>query len=405
MWLWMLAALLAGCIPPASSVGPAGPNEQIIRVRLVAGAAQVDLSAAGSPRLAIEGDPNQRRLLFPATGMVPVFRTAGGWRIGAVAIPGTTLKLWPAENGTLSVNGSAYRGDLRLVPNDDGTFDVINAVQIDDYLKGVLARELYRDWPMETYRAQAVVARTYALYQSHMEGQGRSWDVWPDERSQVYGGLSAETDKSLAAVAATAGLVLTYGPGDGKIFPAFFSSDSGGATQSAVDAFGGPDIPPLSAHSDPGFSDASPHANWGPIAIAKTELTRRVRLWASRRPDPRPETTMALLADVTVAFINPLGRPTRFRLTDVNGSTYLLTAEDMRSAYDTDAPSGDSLPSSFCKATSAPGSDEIIFYAGHGLGHGVGMSQWSARQLALDGQSYEQILASAYPQAKLARAY
>jgi stage II sporulation protein D len=404
-WLWILAALLGGCIPPASSVNPTGPNEQIIRVRLLSGVSQVDLAASGRPRLAVDGDPNQRELLFPPGGSVPAIHLNGGWRIGSLQIAAEKLTLWPADGGTLTVNGASYRGDLRLIPVGDGAFDVVNDVQIDDYLKGVLACEMYHDWPIEAYKAQAVVARTYALFQSHTEGLSRYWDVWSDVRSQVYGGMNAETDKSRSAVAETAGLVLAYGSGEGRIFPTFFSSDSGGVTQSAIDAFGGPAIPPLAAHSDPGFDGASPYANWGPIPLAKAELTRRVRLWASRRSPPRPETTMALLANVEVVAINSFGRPARFRLTDVNGATYLLAAEEMRAAFNTDAPSGGTLPSSFCKVTSAPGSDEVIFYDGHGFGHGVGMSQWSAQQQALHGQTYDQILMSAYPQAKLARAY
>jgi stage II sporulation protein D len=114
---------------------------------------------------------------------------------------------------------------------------------------------------------------------------------------------------------------------------------------------------------------------------------------------------MALLANVEVASVNSFGRPERFRLTDANGSTYVLAAEEMRSAFNTGAPPGGTLPSSFCKVTCAPGSDEVIFYDGHGFGHGVGMSQWSAEQQALHGQTYDQILMSAYPQSKLARAY
>ena len=118
----------------------------------------------------------QRALIFPARGSIAVSRVPGGWHIGSLNVSGSVLALFPGSGGTLSVNDSAYRGSLRFVPLDDGGFDVVNDVEIDDYLKGVLAVELYRDWQLEAYKAQAVVARTYALYHSHTEGLGRYWD-------------------------------------------------------------------------------------------------------------------------------------------------------------------------------------------------------------------------------------
>jgi stage II sporulation protein D len=347
----------------------------------------------------------QRALIFPARGSIAVSRVPGGWHIGSLNVSGSVLALFPGSGGTLSVNDSAYRGSLRFVPLDDGGFDVVNDVEIDDYLKGVLAVELYRDWQLEAYKAQAVVARTYALYHSHTEGLGRYWDVYPDTRSQVYGGIAAETDKSRTAAADTAGLVLTYGPGEGHIFEAFFSSDCGGVTQSAADAFGTGTIPPLESHPDGDWGKTSPWHNWGPITIDKAELTRRIRLWASHRTPPRPEIALTAIAQVDLGAVNPFGRPRSFRVTDANSSIYTLAAEELRAAFDTDAPPGtqNSLPSSFCKVRTDAAT--IVFYDGHGLGHGVGLSQWCAEEQAAQGHSFDQIVLAAYPQAKLARAY
>jgi len=398
--------VLCGCPPTENPSAPSAAKTEIIRVRLVAGASQVSLAATGRPRLSVGDDPAQRELIFPAGASVAAWRSGGLWHIGAAPITGGVLTLTPGDSGVLSVNDVAYRGSLRLVPVGDGSLiDVINDVPIDDYLKGVLASELYRPWHIQTYFAQAVVARTYALYQSHTEGLGRYWDMWPDERSQVYGGIPAETDKSRSAAAETAGLVLTYGPGEGTIFETYFSSDCGGVTQSASDAFDGPRIPPLQSHAEPGCDAMSPHANWGPIAISRPELTRRLRLWAVRRSPQRPETDMAEVADVQLAAVNPLGRPTRFRITDAAGATYILAAEEMRTAFNTEPTPGNMLPSSFCKVTVQPDQDQVVFYDGHGLGHGVGMCQWCAEQHATDGWDYVRILMDAYPQAKLARAY
>ncbi len=399
----LLAA--AGCPPETPPGTQTTSTIQVIRVRLLAGVSQVSLSATGHPRLSVGDDPAQRELVFPTGAAVSVARAGAGWQIGSAPVAGGVLRFFPPSGGVLSINDSPYRGGLRFVPIGDGNqFDVVNDVQIDDYLKGVLARELYADWQVEAYRAQAVVARTYALYHSHTEGLGRYWDVWPDERSQVYGGVSAETAKSRAAAADTAGLVLVYGPDAGKIFEAYFSSDCGGVTQSAADAFGGPTIPPLEAHSEAGCDELSPHANWGPVTIPRAELTRRVRLWASRhgRGDLAG---IAAIANVEVAALNPFGRPTKFKITDSTGAAHVIAAEEMRSSFNTDAPPGGTLLSSFCKAEASPERDAIIFYDGHGFGHGVGMCQYCAQQRALEGKSYEDILMESYPGARFARAY
>jgi stage II sporulation protein D len=400
----------SGCTPEVSPSQAVATANQTIRIRLLPTVAQVAVSATANPLMSFEGDATQRALAFPKDMPILIARDAGGqsasWHIGTAKVPGGVMTFSPGPGGTLSVNQAAYRGSLRFVPiGDQGAFDVINDVQIDDYLKGVLPRELYADWHIEAYKAQAVVARTYALYHSNTDGQNRYWDVWPDERSQMYGGISAESDKSRLAVSATAGLVLTYGDGEGKIFEAYFSSDCGGVTQSAGDAFGGPTIPPLESHPMPNCDHLSPHANWGPIVVSKTELTGRFRAWGSRHTPPRPEANMTGVANVEVAAVNPYGRPKTFKITDANGATYTIAAEEMRAAFNTNAPPGSAttLLSSFCKAK-ADG-DNIVFYDGHGYGHGVGMSQWCAQEQAVGGMTYDQILAAAYPQVKFARGY
>lgn len=403
-WLSLLAALAIGCSENATPTTTVTPTVQVIRVRLRQGVSQVEIAATSNPRLVTP--TMQRDLLFPQHGGIIVTRVPGGWRIGGAQIVGDAIAFWP-QAGVLSVDKSPYRGSLRFVPvSEDGSFDVINDLPIDDYLKGVLASELYRNWDIQAYKAQAVVARTYALYHAHLDGVGRYWDVYPDERSQMYGGMAAETAKSDKAATETAGLVLTYGPGEGRIFEAYFSSDSGGVTQSAADAFpGGPDIPPLQSHPEPNSDLLSPYRNWGPITISKAELTRRLQIWAARRSPPRPEISVTAIDKVELAALNPYGRPRAFRITDATGNVYVITAEEMRAVFNTDAPSGqgNTLPSSFCKVGTSDTS--VVFFDGHGYGHGVGMCQWCAQQQAAAGETYDQIVLAAYPQARLARAY
>ena len=403
-FLLLTAALVCGC-PPAEEQNQApSSGTPFLRVLLVQDASQISLAATGDPVLSVGNDGSRVQLEMPAGEVVPVSILGGQWRMGMQSVGSGALKLSPPPDGLLSIDGTQYHGNVRLIPCDDGAhFNCINDVSIDDYLKGVLPRELYPKWEMQTYKAQAVVARTYALYIAHTEGLDRDWDLYSDTRSQVYGGVSAETEKSRAAAAETAGLVLTYGPSDGKIFMAYFSSDSGGVSQSAYDAFGEFNIPPLSARDDHEYGNISPHRNWGPVWITREDLTRRIRAWAARRLPPRAEQNMGLLANVQLAAVNAFGRPTEFRLTDIAGQMYVIRAEELRAAFDTDPIPGSTLPSSFCKV--AVNGDYVVFYDGHGYGHGVGMSQWTAEDQAEHGMDYEAILDSAYPQVQFARAY
>src|SRR5262249_38397831 len=113
----------------------------------------------------------------------------------------------------LLANGQPYRGKLRLVASGTGKLDAGNAVDSGSSLKGVVPKEMLWDWHAEAYRAQAIVARTYALYEWRMAQQaaGRSFDLYADTRSQVYGGASGETARASAAVDDTAGIVVAYG--------------------------------------------------------------------------------------------------------------------------------------------------------------------------------------------------
>jgi stage II sporulation protein D len=360
------------------------------------------VAANEPPIVSSAATPQGQRLAFPAGVAVPIALSANGWRIGNITYGSGELTVQPAQIGSVSVNGQSYRGQYRLVPVAAGKFDVVNDVNIDDYLKSVVSKELLWNWHEEAYRAQAIVARTYALYEWRMAGTGRHWDLYPDQRSQVYGGLAAETAKSRDAVDFTRGVVVAYGPeGQEKIFKAYFSSCCGGISQSGADAFGEPYIEPLSDQNNGSTCNASPKFNWGPIVIRKDELTRRFRLWGEKKN--RIEKNMAEVSRIDIQAVNRFGRPTRFQVTDARGTKYSWTGEELRWAVNTSAQEGTTLNSSFCKIINAP--DAIHFVEGHGWGHGVGMCQWCAQRRALDGMQCEDIVLAAYLRARLVRAY
>jgi stage II sporulation protein D len=380
---------------------PAAPQ---IRVCLLEKQTQIMLSATEPPLVRLNDETPGRRLNIPSGSSVAILLTPAGWQIGNIPLGVGTLTIVPATDGTVSVNNKPYHGKYRLVPQKEG-FDVINDVDIDSYLKGVLADELYKPWLIETYKAQAITARTYALYESRTaraSASVKAFDVYDDTRSQEYGGISSETAKARQAVDETSGVVIVYGnPGQEKIFKAYFSSCCGGISQSAADAFNEPYIPPLSDQNNHSLCSASKWFNWGPIVVPKSELTARVRAWGEKKK--RPERNISTLASIDIVAVNRWGRPTRFVITDTSGNRFSLSGEELRWAVNTNATETTRLRSSFVKTINEP--DAIRFVDGHGNGHGVGLCQYCAEARAEAGMRHEDIIVSAFQRAKLARAY
>lgn len=145
---------------------------------------------------------------------------------------------------------------------------VVNTVGLEAYLAGVVPREAPASWPAAALQAQAVAARSYAL--AHRT-PNLDFDLYGDERSQVYGGIAAEAAPATAAVAATAGRVLLYA---GKVADTMFSASNGGRTVSAAEAWPGlPGLPPyLVARDDPYDAAASPYAAWGPVVVPAAQV-------------------------------------------------------------------------------------------------------------------------------------
>jgi stage II sporulation protein D len=178
-------------------------------------------------------------------------------------------KLRAAGPGRVSVAGyGTYRGALETVPTESqaGSLNVVNALALAQYVKGVMPNEVPPSWPAEELKAQAVAVRSIALT-SDVGGNG--FDLYSDTRSQVYKGLESEYASTNAAVAATRGQVLMYG---GKVAEALYSACSGGHTESAVNVFGSP-VPYLVGVPDP-YDSTCPLHEWtlkfsGPEISAK----------------------------------------------------------------------------------------------------------------------------------------
>jgi stage II sporulation protein D len=179
-------------------------------------------------------------------------------------------KLRAAGRGKISIAGvGTYRGALEVVPTESqaGSLNVVNALALEQYVKGVIPNESPPSWPQAELRAQAIESRSFALT---ADVGGNGFDLYDDTRSQVYEGLSSETAATNEAAAATRGEVVTYG---GKVAETFFSACSGGETESVQNVFGGAPVPYLTAVPDP-YDSYCPLHSWtlhfsGPEISAK----------------------------------------------------------------------------------------------------------------------------------------
>jgi stage II sporulation protein D len=241
-----------------------------VRVLLQSGRKTVTFTGAaqaGDRRL----KPTSTYKATPFAGRVAI-RSRTGRKLRTVDAP---LRIVGAGGSAVRLVGGAhsglYRGALEARPSVLGGLDVVNAVGLEDYTRGVVALESPASWPAEALKAQAVAARTYAITTNK---PGANFDHYPDTRSQVYGGVAAERPTTDAAVAATAHEVVTH---QGKPVTTYFFSTSGGRTENVEFGFaGGEPKPWLKSVEDP-YDNVSPRHRWGPYRYTLTQASRKLR--------------------------------------------------------------------------------------------------------------------------------
>ena len=426
----VLAAVMAlgsGCQGPRSMSGtPGAPGsavmppvaafarEPMIRVRIAADEARIEFEA-DAPLLLGPG-PGQETLSRPRQfhGPIAISRTGGQFLIapqrGAAvrwALP--TLAVRPSR-ATMSLRVGARTFSHRIVcvgprtasPADGDRFDVVNHLPLESYLAGVLQSELYHSWHPTTFRAQAVAARSYALYQLARH-QDRWFDVESTTADQAYGGAST-LPKARTAARDTRGLVLTWKQ---RVLPGYYSSCSGGTGQDAsvalVDA---PDVKPLRGRAQGAWGAASRFYRWGPIARDKGTLGRRIAAWG--RASAHPSAGLGRIEEVRISATNQVGRPSGFTIRDSGGQTFSFGPEQFRFACNFEgedaAPVPDALQlrSSHVRVLVGP---KRVHFDGRGFGHGVGLDQFGAEAMAQQGFNEQAILGFYYPRAQIHRAY
>lgn len=398
-----------------------------LRARIVESARTVDL---GGPRFVILSVPGRNEA--PITVRTPVTVTAEA-RQWVIAPSGSSrsvlqrrlapgfdyLNIEAVGGGEVSVNNQRHPGVIRLMGRESGSssgsgdvaFDVIEEVSVEDYLPGVIVKEMLPGWHIQAYRAQAIAARSYALHErARRRAAGAAFDVEVTEQSQVYGGATTDP-AAIEAVKSTKGMVIGQG---GRLIRAYYSSTCGGRAGSARDTWPtGPGYEfnlaePIQAHDRECPCERSPRYRWS-VTRSKKELEQRIRGLAADRGMGLRD--LKEIAEIKASSYNTVGRPARFEVSDKDGRTWELSAEDLRLACNHSGGPGAKLPAIEFKDRVLSGdlaftvTGDTVLISGRGFGHAVGMCQYGAQALAQRGEKGEDIVERYYKGAKVTRGY
>lgn len=285
-----------------------------------------------------------------------------------------------ASGGVLSVEGRHYRGAIHVLVKGRGLM-AVNHLPVEDYLYGVVPKEMSWLWEEEALMAQAIVSRTYALYMREYNHQkNRDYDLEASTVSQVYGGFDAEKEQTKQAVDRTRGKVITF---QGRLAAAYFHANSGGYTESAVNVWG-IHLPYLKSVPDP-FTRDLPGTSWS-VTLSAKEIHNLLKR------------TLPGLGTVTAIHMGKRSSSGRvLSLIIVSGKRqFTLSGNALRMA----------LGPTRLKSTIfdiVTGHNGYTF-KGTGYGHGVGMSQWGAQCMARAGYSCAAIIKQYYSGVTIGRA-
>lgn len=354
-----------------------------IRVGLLATHSTVSIGCTGDYTYVPLRGRHAKPVSVSKAKVLKVRVTSHGMLIGQTPVTGSVLVSPTRPDGLIRVDGRSYRGELVLTPRGQGALQVINQVDLEDYLCGVLPREVGADWPPEALKAQAVVSRTFVAANIGKYGS-KGYDLTSDVLSQAYGGQGGEQPATTLAVKATAGDILV----DKQRAPvqAYFHSSCGGYTENPVYVWRTSTNPHdyLTSIRD-GYCQEDPYYHWQ-FRISADLLRRRLR---------KAGFAVGKVREISIASRAPSGRASVMAVGSTGGSLK-LPANNFRMAL-----GPDNLRSVFL--TGIEHQKGLFIFEGRGWGHGVGLCQWGARGRALAGHSYEKILKAYFPHTTLAQ--
>jgi len=344
------------------AVSVASQRPESIRVAIVKGADTITLGGEGLLAADEKGEPvrlNNPCLLRRGTDAV-------------LYVDGRALRrLTVSAPGKVRINGKNYRGVFDLYPTDKGLL-LVNELPLEEYLVGLINCEISSLWPIEAVKAQAVIARSYAIYQKDAR-RSALYHLESSVMDQVYAGVDIEDSRALRAVQDTTGEVLTY---SGRIIQAFYHSNCGGHTEASRNVWGA-DLPYLQG-VDCRYCLNSYSARWE-VTLPKKKIELLLKAASYNA---------AGLSGIRVGKTFDSGRLEDVTVSTSNGDL-IIAAVVFRKIV------GYSVIKSTNFSVRMRGED--LIFTGFGNGHGVGLCQWGSKQRAADGFNYREILSYYYP--------
>jgi stage II sporulation protein D len=331
--------------------------------------------------------PPDYAVLAQPAGLLPVeadnWRTfqarasSGKIRIPELGVEVDELRLAPRTKDAVIYAGSKlYRGSLDVKGRAGGLI-VVNTLDLEEYLYGVVPKETPTRWEMAALRAQAIVARTYALYKRSRQAN-RDYDVAAQYiRDQHYEGFSAEHVRTTQAVNDTQGLVLTC---HGELIPTYYHAESAGYTENSEHVWSSPHpcLRAVKAQMHP----ASPYLQW----------SASLSLHDIRAALAKQGYTVGVIRSLEPIGRSPTGRITLLKIGHKSGET-VMRGTDFRLALGPEVIRSTRFTVQLREGRA--------FFNGQGWGHGVGLCQWCSQGMAELGYDHEAILIHYYQGAKL----
>ncbi len=391
-----LATVMAAGLCAWQWTGPlceeAAAAAESIRVLLAQDAQRIELRAGVG--LTLQLSTGEHRAMRPPISVTTVGglialngeKAPGDRLVVQVSSGHLTLVIATGSSNVTSANGNGVTpgsgmttlevaGQVSVLRRGQGLM-VVNELDLEEYVKGVVPSEVNAAWHPEVLKAQAVAARTYALYQ-RMLSAGRDYDLAAGTQDQVYRGRHGIDSRIEQAVETTRGLVVTYQ--QAPIYAAF-SSTAAGLTEDALNVWS-KDLPYLKGVECP-FDANSPYYRWRTSFKLET-LERNLR---------QQGIAVGTIATLAPASYSRAGRVTKLRVLHSQGELY-LRGEDLRRVI------GYAVIPSTQFDLDVVGPDVVV--SGHGAGHAVGLCQWGAKELAELGYPFATILRYYYPGTEL----
>jgi stage II sporulation protein D len=422
--VWIFALLLAGCrlgettttpgggTPPRTTPTTPARTEPTVRIGLKVDTAAVALSTTTASQLLTSDNnvvveiPAGEVWTFTASGENIIARSPAG---RTVTVAPTPAKLQPASNGFVQIANKNYRGEMILRRAGNDRISLINVLDMERYLIGVVPFEIGRpDGAIEAIKAQAIAARTYAI-----GGMGSrnalGFDFYATVADQVYGGASGEDSVVTRAVLETRGEIISY---KGEPIIAYYSSTCGGRTSAVPEVWpwrnGRPYLQSRSDMTPDGqtaYCQSSNRYRWN-VTWTADSLRHVLQTTIGRRTN-NPNFRIQQIENVQITGKTPSGRAEAINII-ADGVTHRIPADSIR--WVLQPTTTRSLNSSLLLELHAlaPGEGQPLSrleVSGGGWGHGVGMCQVGAIGRARAGQNYRDILHAYYTDVEINRLY